>query len=71
MMRIADQSSTSRIRFEKMSLPVMMCLPFGVGGRFRFGPVTRLRTCKHVDVSVASSMKEDVKGISEQLGQTD
>jgi hypothetical protein len=47
--RMMDQSSISRTRFEKMSLPVMMCLPLSVGGRFRFGPVTHL-TCKHVDV---------------------
>ena len=33
-MRMMDQRSTSRMRFEKMSLPVMVCLSFGVGGRF-------------------------------------
>ena len=53
MMRLMDQSSTGRTRFDKMSLPVMIYLPFVVGGRFRSGSVTHSKACHGVGCSVA------------------
>ena len=53
MMRTMDQSSTGRRRIDKMSLPVMIYLPFVVGGRFRSGSVTRSKGCHGVGCSVA------------------